>query len=76
MAAVKGAGSGSWPAGDTVMPVIFWLAAIDAGKNRALGDDFRRRGAAVIGNAVPGLVLEHPDRQRRVEERLAPRRAK
>ncbi|VFT75542.1 inner membrane protein [Klebsiella aerogenes] len=34
---------------NTVMPVIFWLAAIDAGKNQASGDDFRRRRAADYG---------------------------
>ncbi len=35
---------------NTVMPVIFWLAAIDAGKKiRLLGDDFRRRRAADYG---------------------------
>ncbi|MCI1859811.1 MAG: DUF4311 domain-containing protein [Sporolactobacillus sp.] len=41
-----------------VMPVIFWLAAIDAGKRSGLfGTIFGGFSALIMGNAVPGTVL-------------------
>ena len=41
-----------------VMPAIFWLAAIDAGKSTGLwGSILRGISALVTGNAVPGIVL-------------------
>ncbi|MFV0255720.1 MAG: DUF4311 domain-containing protein, partial [Erysipelotrichaceae bacterium] len=41
-----------------VMPVIFWLAAIDAGKKTGLwGTVLGGVSALVSGNAVPGIVL-------------------
>ena len=41
-----------------VMPGIFWLAAVDAGKNTALwGSILGGVSALVSGNAVPGIVL-------------------
>ncbi|MDF7667789.1 DUF4311 domain-containing protein [Orbaceae bacterium ESL0727] len=42
----------------TVMPVIFWLAAIDAGRRSGFwGTLFGGLAQLVMGNAVPGLVL-------------------
>ena len=41
-----------------VMPAIFWLAAIDAGKSTGLwGSILGGISALVTGNAVPGIVL-------------------
>jgi uncharacterized protein (TIGR03580 family) len=41
-----------------VMPVLFWLAAIDAGRRSGLfGTVFGGVSALIIGNAVPGVVL-------------------
>ncbi|BDH47386.1 membrane protein [Salmonella enterica subsp. enterica serovar Choleraesuis] len=41
-----------------IMPVIFWLAAIDAGKRSGLwGTVFGGLAQLIMGNAVPGLVL-------------------
>lgn len=41
-----------------VMPIIFWLAAIDAGKRSGLwGTVFGGLSAMIMGNAVPGVVL-------------------
>jgi uncharacterized protein (TIGR03580 family) len=41
-----------------VMPVIFWLAAIDAGKRSGmLGTIFGGLAQLIMGNAVPGVVL-------------------
>ena len=43
---------------NTVMPIIFWLAAIDAGRRSGLfGTIFGGFAALIIGNAVPGVVL-------------------
>lgn len=43
---------------NTVMPVIFWLAAIDAGKRSGFwGTIFGGLAQLIMGNAVPGLVL-------------------
>ena len=43
---------------NTVMPVIFWLAALDAGKRTGFwGDAFWRIAQLIMGNAVPGVVL-------------------
>ena len=42
---------------NTVMPVIFWLAALDAGKRTGFGALFWRYRAIDRGNAVPGVVL-------------------
>lgn len=43
---------------NTVMPVLFWLAAIDAGKRSGLwGTIFGGLSAMVMGNATPGVVL-------------------
>lgn len=56
-----------------VMPVIFWLAAIDAGKKYGLlGHRFRRRGAAHHGERRTGAGAGYFDRQRRRRERLEP----
>ena len=42
----------------TVMPVIFWLAAIDAGKRAGFwATIFGGCAHLIMGNAVPGLVL-------------------
>ncbi|WP_392559405.1 DUF4311 domain-containing protein [Orbus mooreae] len=42
----------------TVMPVIFWLAAIDAGRRSGFwGTLFGGLAQLIMGNAVPGLVL-------------------
>lgn len=42
----------------TVMPIIFWLAAIDAGRRSGFwGTLFGGLGQLIMGNAVPGLVL-------------------
>ncbi|WML55062.1 DUF4311 domain-containing protein [Neobacillus sp. PS3-12] len=41
-----------------VMPVIFWLAALDAGKRSGLwGTIFGGAAHLIMGNAVPGVVL-------------------
>lgn len=41
-----------------VMPVLFWLAAIDAGRRSGLfGTVLGGVAALIIGNAVPGVVL-------------------
>lgn len=41
-----------------VMPVIFWLAAIDAGRRSGLwGTLFGALSTMIMGNAVPGVVL-------------------
>jgi len=41
-----------------VMPIIFWIAAIDAGKSTGIAATIAGTLAAIfIGNAVPGLVL-------------------
>lgn len=50
------------PAGDwllsPVMPVIFWIAAMDAGRRTGLyGTIFGGFSHLILGNAVPGLVL-------------------
>jgi uncharacterized protein (TIGR03580 family) len=43
---------------NTVMPVIFWLAAIDAGKRSGFwGTILGGLAHLIMGNAVPGLVL-------------------
>ena len=43
---------------NTVMPVIFWLAAIDAGKKSGFwATIFGGLAQMIMGNAVPGLVL-------------------
>lgn len=43
---------------NTVMPVIFWLAAIEAGRRSGLwGTVFGGLAQLIMGNAVPGLVL-------------------
>lgn len=43
---------------NTVMPVIFWLAAIDAGKRSGMfGTIFGGIAQLIMGNAVPGVVL-------------------
>ena len=43
---------------NTVMPVIFWLAAIDAGKKSGFwATVFGGAAQLIMGNAVPGLVL-------------------
>ena len=43
---------------NTVMPVIFWLAAIDAGhRTGILGTFLGGLAQIIMGNAVPGLVL-------------------
>lgn len=42
----------------TVMPVIFWLAALDAGRRSGFwGTLFGGLAQLIMGNAVPGLVL-------------------
>ncbi|GLC86923.1 DUF4311 domain-containing protein [Lysinibacillus piscis] len=41
-----------------IMPVIFWLAALDAGKRAGLwGTIFGGAAHLIMGNAVPGIVL-------------------
>ena len=41
-----------------VMPVIFWLAALDAGKRSGMwGTIFGGAAHIIMGNAVPGVVL-------------------
>lgn len=41
-----------------VMPVIFWLAALDAGKRSGIwGTIFGGLAHIIMGNAVPGVVL-------------------
>ncbi|CAO97975.1 Putative membrane protein, probable fragment [Erwinia tasmaniensis Et1/99] len=43
---------------NTVMPVLFWLAAIDAGKRSGFwATIFGGLAQLMMGNAVPGLVL-------------------
>ena len=42
---------------NTVMPVIFWLAALDAETNRFLGTLSGGIAQLIMGNAVPGVVL-------------------
>lgn len=43
---------------NTVMPVLFWLAAIDAGKRTGFwGTLFGGIAQLIMGNAVPGVVL-------------------
>lgn len=43
---------------NTVMPVLFWLAAIDAGKRSGFwGTLFGGLAQLIMGNAVPGVVL-------------------
>lgn len=43
---------------NTVMPVLFWLAAIDAGKKSGCwATIFGGLAQLMMGNAVPGLVL-------------------
>ena len=43
---------------NTVMPVIFWLAAIDAGRRSGFwATIFGGLAQLIMGNAVPGLVL-------------------
>lgn len=43
---------------NTVMPVLFWLAAIDAGKRSGLwATIFGGFATMIMGNAVPGVVL-------------------
>ncbi|MGX7174111.1 DUF4311 domain-containing protein [Enterococcus ratti] len=43
---------------NTVMPVLFWLAAIDAGKRSGFwGTLFGAVAQMIMGNAVPGVVL-------------------
>lgn len=43
---------------NTVMPVLFWLAAIDAGRRSGLwATIFGALATMVMGNAVPGVVL-------------------
>lgn len=43
---------------NTVMPVIFWLAAIDGGKRSGIfGTIFGGFAQLIMGNAVPGVVL-------------------
>lgn len=56
---------------NTVMPVIFWLAAIDAGRRSGFwGTIFGGLAQLIMGNAVPGPGAGHSDRQRRGRERL------
>lgn len=41
-----------------IMPILFWLAAIDAGRRSGLfGTVFGGISALIMGNAVPGVVL-------------------
>jgi uncharacterized protein (TIGR03580 family) len=41
-----------------IMPVIFWLAALDAGKRTGFwGTIFGGLAHIIMGNAVPGVVL-------------------
>src|SRR5699024_8486795 len=41
-----------------VMPVLFWLAALDAGRRTGLwGTLFGALSTMIMGNAVPGVVL-------------------
>lgn len=43
---------------NTVMPVIFWLAALEAGKRSGIwGTVFGGLAQVIMGNAVPGVVL-------------------
>lgn len=43
---------------DIVMPVIFWLAAIDAGRRSGFwGTVFGGCAHMIMGNAIPGIVL-------------------
>ncbi len=43
---------------NTVMPVIFWLAAIDGGQRSGIfGTIFGGFAQLIMGNAVPGIVL-------------------
>ena len=43
---------------NTIMPVIFWLAALDAGKRSGMwGTVLGGAAHLVMGNAVPGIVL-------------------
>lgn len=42
----------------TVMPIVFWLAALDAGKRTGFWDTlFGGLAQLIMGNAVPGVVL-------------------
>ena len=42
----------------TVMPIVFWLAALDAGKRTGFwGTLFGGLAQLIMGNAVPGVVL-------------------
>lgn len=42
----------------TVMPIVFWLAALDAGKRTVFwGTLFGGLAQLIMGNAVPGVVL-------------------
>ncbi len=57
---------------NTVMPVIFWLAAIEAGKKSGFwATIFGGLAQLIMGNAVPGLVLGILI-GKGVEERLEP----
>lgn len=43
---------------DPIMPVIFWLAALDAGKRSGFwGTIFGGLATVIMGNGVPGVVL-------------------
>ncbi|TOO83584.1 hypothetical protein CGH27_27800, partial [Vibrio parahaemolyticus] len=43
---------------NTVMPVIFWLAAMDAGRRSGFWATlFGGCAQLIMGNAIPGLVL-------------------
>lgn len=43
---------------NTVMPIIFWLAALDAGKTTGIwGTILGGLGYLIMGNAIPGCVL-------------------
>lgn len=43
---------------DPVMPVVFWLAALDAGKRSGFwGTVFGGLATVIMGNGVPGVVL-------------------
>lgn len=42
----------------TVMPIVFWMAALDAGKTTGIwGTVLGGLGQMIMGNAVPGIVL-------------------
>ena len=42
---------------NTVMPVLFWLAALDGKRTGFWGTLFGGLSQLVMGNAVPGVVL-------------------